>query len=83
MPRNRDVIESDLKACARAIAAAERLGAKRNRLWREAADAGFTAVEIGDIFGVEAQTVRWNLRREGDQAPDLSRSLHRNRARAS
>lgn len=55
MKRNVDaIVRDDAKVEANA--------ALRNQLWQEAVAAGWAATDIAALYGVEAQTVRWNLK---------------------
>lgn len=51
---------------------------RRNVLFRKLYDLGVPAVEIGRIFGVQAQSVHWNLNERTDlRRAKRKKSLHR------
>lgn len=75
-------IGTRLEACAAAIRTnaleAEALLSERNALWAEGSTAGVEPAELGRPFGLQAQTVRWNLnKRDGDAAPKAGQARHR------
>lgn len=75
-----------LAACARAIAANEeeaaRILAERNALWAEGAAAGRDANALGAPFGMQGQSVRWNLKRLAEGAtPKAGQGRHRGKAK--
>lgn len=71
-----------LTACARAIAANEaeaaEILAERNALWAEGAAAGRDARDLGAPFGMQGQSVRWNLNRLAEgHTPKAGQARHR------
>lgn len=52
------------------------LYATRNDLWASSAALGITPTEIGRIYEVQAQTVRWNLKRDASAPPAGKQARH-------
>lgn len=80
--------EERLQTCADAIARnaadAEALLGERNALWQELNAAGVPPDVLGRPFGLQAQTVRWNLnKRDGSAAPKAGQARHRGRRKTS
>ena len=76
---------ADLRRCAKALRANDSRGGKlmqeRDRLFREAYDAGIPAAEIAEPFGLEGQTVRLVARRETPGEYRSFSEVQRERAR--
>lgn len=77
---DRDQITEELQALAIEIRAVDALAVdlfnQRNDLWERAARAGVTSTELGEMFGVQAQTVRHFLRERGVGPRQLKGAAH-------
>lgn len=84
MARDLDAqLQENAAAISRVGAEQDKLLAARNRLWAKALAGKMTAAQIGAIYGLEAQTIRWNAKRgEVGLRPKSSKEQAR-RARGS
>lgn len=82
-PDSEPTLTDQLAANAAAIqeneTAQAALYSARNDLWRAAIAAGTSAAEIGRLYNVEAQTVRWNLKRDAGAPVAAKQARHANR----
>lgn len=82
-PRTPDAVRADMQRCAGAIetteAALKQHYERRNRLFAEGDDVGVTPTETAVIFGVKAQTVRWNLKKRDRPDAPTSNTIPRRR----